>query len=97
VASGLAHRAEVQIAYVIGVEHPVSVMVDTFGTGQIPDDKIAELVQKFFDLTPKGLITELDLRRPIYRRTAAYGHFGREDEGFTWEICNRIDDLRRGV
>jgi len=97
VAAGLAHRAEVQIAYVIGVEHPVSVMVDTFGTGQVPDDKIAELVQKFFDLTPRGLITELDLRRPIYRRTAAYGHFGREDEGFTWEICNRVDDLRRGM
>ncbi len=97
VAAGLAHRAEVQIAYVIGVEHPVSVMVDTFGTGQIPDDRIAELVKKFFDLTPRGLITELDLRRPIYRRTAAYGHFGREDEGFTWEICNRVDDLRRGM
>jgi len=97
VAAGLAGRCEVQIAYVIGVEQPVSVMVDTFGTGQIPDDQIARLVQKFFDLTPKGLITSLDLRRPIYRRTAAYGHFGREDEGFTWEICNRIDDLRRGV
>jgi S-adenosylmethionine synthetase len=97
VASGLAARCEVQIAYVIGVEQPVSVMVDTFGTGQIPDDQIARLVQKFFDLTPKGLIKELDLRRPIYRRTAAYGHFGREDEGFTWEICNRIDDLRRGI
>ncbi len=97
VAAGLADRAEVQIAYVIGVEHPVSVMVDTFGTGQIPDEKIAEMAQKFFDLTPKGLINELDLRRPIYRRTAAYGHFGREDEGFTWEICNRVDDLRRGI
>ena len=97
VAAGLAGRCEVQIAYVIGVEQPVSVMVDTFGTGQIPDDQIARLVQKFFDLTPKGLITSLDLRRPIYRRTAAYGHFGREDEGFTWEICNRIDDLRRGI
>ena len=97
VAAGLAERCEVQIAYVIGVEQPVSVMVDTFGTGHIPDDQIARLVQKFFDLTPKGLIKELDLRRPIYRRTAAYGHFGREDEGFTWEICNRIDDLRRGI
>jgi S-adenosylmethionine synthetase len=97
VASGLAERCEVQIAYVIGLEEPVSVMVDSFGTGQIPDDQISLLVKKFFDLTPKGLIKELDLRRPIYRRTAAYGHFGREDEGFTWEICNRVDDLRRGV
>jgi S-adenosylmethionine synthetase len=97
VASGLAQRCEVQIAYVIGVEQPVSVMVDSFRTGSIPDEQIARLVQKFFDLTPKGLIKELDLRRPIYQRTAAYGHFGREDEGFTWEICNRIDDLRRGV
>jgi len=97
VAAGLAERCEVQIAYVIGVEQPVSVMIDTFGTGQIPDDQIARLVQRFFDLTPKGLIKELDLRRPIYRRTAAYGHFGREDEGFTWEICNRVDDLRRGI
>ncbi len=97
VAAGLAARCEVQIAYVIGVEQPVSVMVDTFGTGQVPDDQIGVLIRKFFDLTPKGLITELDLRRPIFRRTAAYGHFGREDEGFTWEICNRVDDLRRGV
>jgi len=97
VASGLAERCEVQIAYVIGLEEPVSVMVDSFGTGQIPDDQISLMVKKFFDLTPKGLIKELDLRRPIYRRTAAYGHFGREDEGFTWEICNRVDDLRRGM
>ncbi len=97
VAAGLADRCEVQLAYVIGVEEPVSVMVNTFGTGHQPDAEIARLVQKFFDLTPKGIIKELDLLRPIYRRTAAYGHFGREDEGFTWEICNRIDDLKRGV
>jgi S-adenosylmethionine synthetase len=96
VAAGLAERCEVQLAYVIGVEEPVSVMANTFQTGRIPDDEIARLIMKFFDLTPKGIIDELKLRRPIYRRTAAYGHFGREDEGFTWEICDRVDDLKRG-
>ncbi|MGD8395497.1 MAG: methionine adenosyltransferase [Candidatus Eiseniibacteriota bacterium] len=96
VAAGLADRCEVQLAYVIGVEEPVSVMANTFQTGRIPDDEIARLIMKFFDLTPKGIIDELKLRRPIYRRTAAYGHFGREDEGFTWEICDRVDDLKRG-
>ncbi len=97
VAAGLAERCEVQLAYVIGVEEPVSVMAQTFGTGQLPDDEIARLIRKFFDLTPKGIIEGLQLHRPVYRRTAAYGHFGRETEGFSWEICNRIDDLKRGV
>jgi S-adenosylmethionine synthetase len=97
VAAGLAKRCEVQFAYVIGVEEPVSVMANSFGTGEIPDDQIGRLIQKFFDLTPKGIIDQLKLQRPVYRRTAAYGHFGREDEGFTWEICDRVDDLKRGM
>jgi len=97
VAAGLARRCEVQLAYVIGVEEPVSVMADSFGTGTMPDQEIARMIQRLFDLTPKGIMKQLRLQRPIYRRTAAYGHFGREDEGFTWEICNRVDDLKRGV
>lgn len=94
VASGLASRAEVQLAYAIGVADPVSVMVDTFGTGQIGDDRISDLVREIFPLTPKGIIDYLDLRRPIYRATAAYGHFGRSGDTFPWESTAKAEDLR---
>ena len=89
VAAGLAPKVEVQIAYAIGVAEPVSVMVDTFGTGTIPDAQITELVRSNFELTPAGIIKTLDLRRPIYRPTASYGHFGRTDDGFTWERTDK--------
>jgi S-adenosylmethionine synthetase len=85
VAAGLAERCEVQVAYAIGVAKPVSIFINTFGTGAVSDEKIAQLVEKYFDFTPKGIIEQLDLRRPIYKKTAAYGHFGREDESFSWE------------
>ena len=94
VAAGLAHRCEVQLAYAIGVAHPLSVMVDTFGTAQVPEHLIADAVQQVFDLRPGAIIRDLDLRRPIYEKTAAYGHFGREDPDFTWERCDRVDELR---
>ncbi len=96
VAAGLAYKCEIQLAYAIGVAQPVSVNVDTFGTGQIPDEEIARLVRKNFELTPKGIIAALDLRKPIYRNTAAYGHFGREEQGFTWEKTDKAKDLARG-
>jgi S-adenosylmethionine synthetase len=95
VAAGLARRCEVQLAYAIGVAEPVSVMVDTFGTGQIPDIRFTEIVRKTFDLTPKGIIEALDLRRPIYVPTSAYGHFGREEETFTWERTDRVEDIKK--
>jgi S-adenosylmethionine synthetase len=95
VAAGLATKAEVQLAYAIGVADPVSVMVDTFGTGTIPNSQITELVRANFKLTPKGIIETLDLRRPIYRPTAAYGHFGRKGDGFTWEKTDKADALRK--
>ena len=94
VAAGLAGRVEVQVAYAIGVVDPVSVMVDTFGTETAPVDRIAAAVREVFDLTPQGIIKYLDLLRPIYKKTAAFGHFGRNDPDFTWEATNRIDDLR---
>jgi S-adenosylmethionine synthetase len=97
VASGLADICELQIAYAIGVREPVSLMVNSFGTGKIPDGHIAEIVEKLFDLSPKGIIESLDLRRPIYRKTAAFGHFGREEEGFTWERTDRVDEIRNAV
>jgi S-adenosylmethionine synthetase len=97
VAAGLASRAEVQLAYAIGVAEPVSVMVDTFGTGAIPDEKITELVRQNFSLTPKAIIETLDLRRPVYKQTAAYGHFGRTGPGFTWEKTDRADALRKAA
>ena len=97
VAAGLADRCELQLAYVIGVEDPVSVTVNTYGTGKVEDDKLVDLVVKHFDLTPSGIIQRLDLRRPIYKRTAAYGHFGREEEGFTWELTDYADILRDEV
>ncbi|HEY2458667.1 MAG TPA: methionine adenosyltransferase, partial [Candidatus Acidoferrum sp.] len=97
VASGLASRAEVQLAYAIGVAEPVSVMVDTFGTGTIPEEKITQLVRENFALTPKGIIEALDLRKPVYKATAAFGHFGRKGPGFTWERTDRADALRKAA
>ena len=95
VAAGLADRCEIELAYAIGVAQPVSVFVDTHGTGIMADDKIADIVCRVFDFTPAGIISNLDLRRPIYRKTAAYGHFGRDDEDFTWERTDKAADLRR--
>ncbi|HUR36284.1 MAG TPA: methionine adenosyltransferase [Terriglobales bacterium] len=97
VSAGLADRAEVQLAYAIGVAEPVSVLVDTFGTGKIAEDKIEDLVRKNFKLTPKGIIESLNLRRPIYKKTAAYGHFGRNDPDFTWEQTDKAGALREGA
>ncbi len=94
VAAGLADRCEVQLAYAIGIAHPVSIYVDTFGTGKIDESKIEELVSKHFDLRPKGIVQMLDLLRPIYRKTAANGHFGRNDPDFTWERTDKADALR---
>ena len=94
VAAGLADRCEVQLAYAIGVVEPVSVLVDTFGTGTVEQKKIEDLVRKNFQLTPKGIIESLNLRRPIYRKTAAYGHFGRDDKDFTWEATDKAATLR---
>ena len=95
VAAGLADKCEIQLAYAIGVAHPTSVQIDTFGTGRLPSEKLAEIVREHFDLTPAGIIQMLDLRRPIYKRTAAYGHFGREEEGFPWERTDKAEELRR--
>ncbi len=93
VAAGLAERAEVQLAYAIGVAEPVSVRIETFGTGKVGDAKLTELVRKNFSLTPKGIIESLNLRRPIYRQTAAYGHFGRTEPDFTWEATDKAAAL----
>ena len=95
VAAGAAERCEVQVAYAIGVARPVSVLVDTFGTERVDRATIAKAVDALFDLRPAAIIRDLDLRRPVYQRTAAYGHFGRSDQGFTWEQTPRVDDLRR--
>jgi S-adenosylmethionine synthetase len=95
VASGIADKAEVQIAYAIGVPDPVSILVDTFGTGKVDEEKISSLVRENFKLTPKGIIDSLNLRRPIYKKTAAYGHFGRNDGDFTWEKTDKADALRK--
>jgi S-adenosylmethionine synthetase len=97
VAAGLASKAEVQLAYAIGVAEPVSVMVDAFGTETVAEEKITKLVREFFSLTPKGIIEALDLRRPIYKPTAAYGHFGRTGPGFTWERTDRASALREAA
>jgi S-adenosylmethionine synthetase len=94
VAAELADRCEVQVAYAIGVAHPLSLMVETYGTERVPPSKIIELVQKHFDLRPGAIVRDLDLRRPIFRKTAAYGHFGREDHDFTWEKTDKADALR---
>ena len=95
VAAGLADRVEIQLAYAIGVAHPVSIMVETFGTGKIDEEKIVELVKKTFDLRPAGIIKMLDLRRPIYRQTAAYGHFGRTDVDLPWEQTDKAAALKK--
>jgi S-adenosylmethionine synthetase len=94
VAAGLAERVQVQVAYAIGVADPVSIMVDTYGTGRVPDTRLVELIRRHFDFTPAGIIKYLNLRRPIYKKTAAYGHFGRPEPEFTWERTDRIKDLR---
>lgn len=96
VAAGIADRIEIQIAYAIGVPEPVSIHVNTFGTGKIPPREIIELIRKHFDMTPKGIIEKLNLRRPIYKKTAAYGHFGRNDESFTWEKTDMAEVLKKG-
>ncbi|MGO9378170.1 MAG: methionine adenosyltransferase [Dissulfurispiraceae bacterium] len=97
VAAGIADRLEVQIAYAIGVPEPVSIFIDSFGTGKIADEKIVSLIRENFSLVPKAIIETLDLRRPIYRKTAAYGHFGRTEEEFTWERTDKADILRKSA
>ena len=94
VAAGLASKCEVQVSYAIGVAKPTSVMVTTFGTGKIPDEKIGHLITKHFDLRPRGIIQMLDLLRPIYEKTAAYGHFGRDEPEFTWENLDKVEVLK---
>ena len=94
VAAGFADKLEIQLAYAIGVAKPVSIMVDTFGTGKMDDEKIAEIVEKHFDFRPAAIIRDLDLRRPIYRKTAAYGHFGRTDVEFPWERLDKVEELK---
>lgn len=97
VAAGLADRCEVQIAYAIGVAKPVSVMVETFGTAHVPESRIEELIEQYFDLRPAGIIKMLDLRRPIYKQTAAYGHFGRSDLALPWEKTDKAELLKAAV
>ena len=97
VAAGLAERCEIQVAYAIGVARPLSVNVETFGTGRIPDEHIARLIAELFDLRPGAIIRDLDLRRPIYQQTAAYGHFGRDDLDLPWERTDRAEALRRAA
>ena len=95
VAAGIADKCEIQLSYAIGVAQPTSIMVDTFGTGKLSDDKIIEIIRENFDLRPAGIIKMLDLRRPIYKQTAAYGHFGRNDLDLPWEALNKVDDLKK--
>ena len=97
VAAGLAKKCEVELAYAIGVAHPVSVMVDAFGTSAYSNEQLAEAVKSVFDLRPAAIIRDLDLRRPIYRKLAAYGHMGREDLGVTWERTDRTDALKKAL
>jgi S-adenosylmethionine synthetase len=97
VAAGIADRCEVQLAYAIGIAEPVSVLVDTRGTGKVDEEKISDLVRAHFNLTPGGIIESLNLRRPIFRKTAAYGHFGRNEPEFTWERTDKADALRRAA
>ena len=97
VAAGLADRCEIQVSYAIGVAEPTSISIDTFGTAKVAESTIIDLVRTHFDLRPKGLINMLDLKRPIYRPTAAYGHFGREQVDFTWERTDKADALRAAV
>ena len=95
VAAGLCDRLEIELAYAIGVAHPVSIMVDSFGTGKVSDQKIVEIIQKVFDLRPAGIIEMLDLRRPIYQKTAAYGHFGRTDVDLPWERLDKVEEIKK--
>ncbi len=97
VAAQLAEKCWIELGYCIGKAEPVSIMVDTFGTGKVSEQKLVQLIKKHFDLTPRGIITELDLLKPIYRKTAAYGHFGREDEGFIWERCDKVRLLKKAA
>jgi S-adenosylmethionine synthetase len=97
VAAGLADRCEVQVAYAIGKAHPVGLFIETFGTEKVPAAKIEEAVLQVFDLRPAAIIRDLDLLRPIYQKTAAYGHFGRQDPDFSWESTDRVDALRAAV
>ena len=97
VAAGLARRCEIQVSYAIGVAHPLSINVETFGTGAIPDEKIIELINEFFDLRPGAIIRDLELRRPIYKQLAAYGHFGRDDLDLTWEKTDRAEEIRKAA
>ena len=95
VAAGLAEKCEIQLSYAIGVARPTSVMVDTFGTGKISDEKLTEIIRENFDLRPAGIIKMLDLRRPIYKQTAAYGHFGRHDLDLPWEKLDKVEVLKQ--
>ena len=95
VAAGLADKCEIQLSYAIGVAHPTSVRVDTFGTGKLEDTKLVEIIRENFDLRPAGIIKMLDLRRPIYKQTAAYGHFGRNDLDLPWEKLDKVDVLKK--
>ena len=95
VAAGIADKCEIQLSYAIGVAHPTSIMVDTFGTGKLHEDKIVEIIRENFDLRPAGIIKMLDLRRPIYKQTAAYGHFGRNDLNLPWEALDKVEDLKK--
>jgi S-adenosylmethionine synthetase len=97
VAAGLAERCEVQVAYAIGVAHPVSLMVETFGTGKLPDPELIRIVDEEFDLRPGAIVRDLNLRRPIFQKTAAYGHFGRTEHDFTWERIERVEALRKAA
>ena len=97
VAAGLAARCQIQLAYAIGVAKPVSILVETFGTGVVSDDLLGKAVAEVFDFRPGAIIRALDLRKPIYRQLAAYGHMGREDLGVRWEECNKTDELRKAV
>ena len=97
VAAGVADKCEIQLAYAIGVARPVSISVETFGTGKVDDEKIAEVVNKLFDLRPAGIINTLQLRRPIYKQTAAYGHFGRTDLDLPWEKLDRVEDIKKAL
>ena len=94
-AAGLAEKCEIQLSYAIGVAQPTSIMVDTFGTGKIADEKLVDVVRENFDLRPAGIIKMLDLRRPIYKQTAAYGHFGRNDLDLPWEKLDKVDVLKK--
>lgn len=97
VAAGLAKKCEIQLSYAIGVAYPTSIMIDTFGTGKVDDGELVDIIRKTFDLRPAGIIKMLDLRRPIYKQTAAYGHFGRKDLDLPWERLDKVDVLKRAL